>query len=95
MKRVVVTRRSWKSLEPILDRYVIEQLDDTEKSVIEAFNSKDFVGAKMDFKQFIEAVVLELGNPALILTQTALTQKLLEAADRVFGKMQRETKRVV
>jgi hypothetical protein len=95
MKWITVTRRKWKDLEPILDRYVAEQLGDDEKSEIDAFNSSEHVGAKMSYKHFVAAVIAEMGNPAFIMTSASLEEKWLQASDRVFAKMQKETKRVV
>jgi hypothetical protein len=49
----------------------------------------------MDMGDFLHAVALETGNPALLLTVGALERKLVAAADEVVRKMKGETKQVM
>jgi hypothetical protein len=53
------------------------------------------IGMEMSLEQFIESVVSEVGNPALLLTRSALTAKVSQAVDKVVAEMKDATKHAV
>lgn len=61
---------------------------------IKAFISNKEVGAEMELSSFLESVVEEMGNPAMVMTKAALLSKLSAAADEVLSEMKDKTKHV-
>lgn len=62
---------------------------------IEAFVSKEEVGAKMDIEQFIESLVEEIGSPKAILTKDQLKKQLTDASRQIIHEMKSMTVYVV
>lgn len=53
------------------------------------------VEVSMSLAEFLQALVQEIGNPALIMRQAALLAAANDAADRVCAGMKSETTRVM
>jgi hypothetical protein len=53
------------------------------------------IGLSMPQADYLQALVLEMGNPTLLVTQAALLKKLQEAAVRVQFKAQEATQQVM
>jgi hypothetical protein len=51
------------------------------------------IAVMMTLDRFMEAVVQEAGNPALLLTSDGLRKRLVAAAQTVVDKMKQETRR--
>lgn len=49
----------------------------------------------MEMDDFVKAVVTEIGNPTLMVTQSQLQKKLQAAATKVLEGMKRETVQIV
>lgn len=62
---------------------------------ITAFVSETVVGAQMSLPQFIESLVEQTGNPAMVMTKAQLAAKLKAAADVVIDEMKKSTAKVV
>jgi hypothetical protein len=53
------------------------------------------ISLDMPLTDYIEALVLEMGNPATLLTQAALRKRLFAASEVVNRKMKHETSKVL
>jgi hypothetical protein len=57
--------------------------------------SVEGVSIAMELEDFLQAMVQETGNPAVVMTQAGLLKRLRLAADRVVMGMKTETARIV
>lgn len=62
---------------------------------ITAFVDAQEVGASMSVAQFIESIVEQSGNPAMVMTKSQLTARLQAAAEAVIVEMKRSTAKVM
>jgi|JI8StandDraft_1071087.scaffolds.fasta_scaffold57829_2 hypothetical protein len=53
------------------------------------------IGVQIHLKDFIDALVLEAGNPSMLVTKNGLNKRLKAAAEIVVQKMKQETVKVV
>lgn len=53
------------------------------------------IKVEMSLTAFVESLLEEVGNPALILTKAALATKVTEAAEKVVAEMKDATKHAV
>lgn len=53
------------------------------------------IGLDMPLTDYVEALVVEMGNPATLLTQAALRKRLFAAVAVVNSKMKQETAKVL
>ncbi len=53
------------------------------------------IEASIDLTEFLAALAVEVGNPALVMTKAGMEKRLLEAAEVLVTKMKRETIRVL
>jgi hypothetical protein len=58
---------------------------------IRVFMNQKEVGAEMDIKEFLEALVENVGNPTFLVTKAQMLNKLNEAAEAVIVEMKRAT----
>lgn len=58
---------------------------------IRVFMNQKEVGAEMDIKEFLEALVVNVGNPTLLVTKTQMLNKLNEATEAIVIEMKRAT----
>jgi hypothetical protein len=53
------------------------------------------IGVAMELEHFVQAVVKEMGNPAMLLTNHSLNKKLVAAVSVVCERMKAETAKVM
>lgn len=58
---------------------------------IEIFLNTTEVGARIELFKFLELLVLEIGNPTLLVTKSALSNKLQEATDKIVSELKNQT----
>lgn len=65
------------------------------KPNIEVTVNDEKICVRIDLKDFVEGLVQEVGNPALLLTQESLRKKLLKSTETVLEKAKQSTSQVM
>lgn len=65
------------------------------KNPIEISVFADGLDIKFTFEDFVEALVSEIGNPSLMVTEYQLKKNILKCANVVFEEFKKETARAV
>lgn len=58
---------------------------------IELFLDSDEIGIKISVVDFLDALVIEVGNPTLLVTKNALRLKLEDATNKIVAEMKNQT----
>lgn len=58
---------------------------------IEIFLNTTEVGARIELYKFLDLLILEIGNPTLLLTKTALSNKIQEATNKIVLELKNQT----
>jgi hypothetical protein len=57
--------------------------------------SVEGLGISMDLNEFIKAMCVECGNPALLLTVSHMEKRMIEASKKVVTEMKQESVRIL
>lgn len=78
-----------------MDKHVVTVSREWKGLLIRTDVTDTSVGVSMSLPEFIEALTLQAGNPAVLLTQNQLRKRLMDAAAEVVRKMKAETNKVM